>query len=153
MNEHEWDEIIDGCLKSAFLVARARLPLLRRGHAPTLLNTSSTSGAMVRHAGYGLYATAKAGIINLTRVLARECAPVARINAVAPGLIDTEFLSAGTGRQRKASGVDREAVVATVPLERMGTPEDIAGAALFLASPAASYIAGQTLHVNGGIWS
>lgn len=153
MDELEWDEIIAGCLKTAFLVARHGAPLLRLGHSPSLVNTASTFGVMVRHSGYGPYATAKAGVINLTRVLAREWAPDVRVNAIAPGLIDTEFLDGGTGRPKKETRVDRAAVVAAVPLARIGEPADIAGAALFLTSPAASYITGQTIHINGGLWA
>ncbi|MDG2112458.1 MAG: SDR family oxidoreductase [Actinomycetota bacterium] len=152
----EWQEIVDGCLTSAFLVSHHAIPLLRQstGEGPaSLVHTSSTFGVLVRHDGYGPYSASKAAIINLVRALATECAPDVRVNAVAPGLVDTEFLQGGTGRDHKTSRIDRQAVVAGVPLERIGHPDDIASAALFLCSPAASYITAQTLHVNGGIWS
>ena len=149
----EWQEIIDGCLTSAFLVARYGIPLLRKGHESSLVNTSSTFGVLVRQPGYGPYASAKAGIINLTRALSTECAPEIRVNAIAPGLTDTEFLSGGTGRQRREGNLDFDSIVEGIPLRRIGRPEDIASTALFLASPAASYITAQTLHVNGGLWS
>ncbi len=153
MEETEWDEIIDGSLKSAFLIARYGIPLLRQSGGGVLLNMASTFGVSVRHVGYGPYATAKAGIINLTRALACECAPHIRVNAIAPGLIDTEFLRGGTGREAKESRIDRDAVVQSVPMGRIGDPMDIVGTILFLASPAASYITSQTIHVNGGLWS
>lgn len=153
MDLSDWQEIIDGCLTSAFLVARHGIPLLRRGHAPTLVNTSSTFGVLVRQSGYGPYAASKAAIINLTRALSTECAPEIRVNAIAPGLIDTEFLSGGTGRQRREGNLDFDAIVEGIPMKRIGRPEDIAAAALFLTSPAASYVTAQTIHVNGGLWS
>lgn len=153
----EWQEIVDGCLTSAFLVSRHAIPLLRAtagaGEPSSLVHTASTFGVLVRHDGYGPYSASKAAIMNLVRALATECAPDVRVNAVAPGLIDTEFLQGGTGRDHKASRIDRAAVVAGVPLGRIGRPDDIASAALFLCSPAASYITSQTIHVNGGIWS
>ncbi len=147
----EWDEIVDGCLKSAFLIARQAAPLLRRGKNPTLVNTSSTFGAAIRHDGP--YATAKAGVINLTRALALEWAPNICVNAIAPGIINTAFLHGGTGRQAKQTGVDQAAVLASIPLQRLGEASDITGLAHFLSSPAAGFITGQTVHANGGTWS
>lgn len=153
MDLAEWHEIVDGCLTSAFLVARHGIPLLRRGDQPTLLNTSSTFGVLVRQSGYGPYSAAKGAIINLTRALSTECNPEIRVNAIAPGLIDTEFLAGGTGRDRRENNLDFDAVVGGIPLRRIGRPEDIAAMALFLAGPAASYVTAQTIHVNGGLWS
>ena len=96
---------------------------------------------------------AKAGIINFTRALAIEEAPHIRVNALAPGLIDTQFLKGGTGRDEKSSRIDKNRVVTGIPLQRIGTPDDLIGIMLFLASPAAAYITSQTIHVNGGLWS
>ncbi len=149
----EWREILDGCLTSAFLVARYGIPLLRLGTDPTLLNTSSTFGVRVAQTGYGPYSSSKAAIINLTRALSTECTPDIRVNAIAPGLTDTEFLSGGTGRERREGNLDFDAVVEALPMKRIGRPEDIVAMALFLASPAASYVTAQTIHVNGGLWS
>ena len=149
----EWREILDGCLTSAFLVARSGLPLLRLGDDPTLLNTSSTFGVRVAQSGYGPYSASKAAIINLTRALSTECAPVVRVNAIAPGLIDTEFLAGGTGRERREGNLDFDSVVQALPMQRIGRAEDIVATALFLASPAGGYITAQTIHVNGGLWS
>ena len=153
MDLADWREIVDGCLTSAFLVAHYGIPLLRRGDAPTLLNTSSTFGVLVRQSGYGPYASSKAAIINLTRALSTECSPDIRVNAIAPGLIDTEFLAGGTGRERRTGNLDFDAIVEALPMRRIGRPEDIVAMVLFLASPAASYVTAQTIHVNGGLWS
>jgi len=153
MADEEWNEIIEGTLKSAFLLVRAAIPLLRKSANPSILNTASTFGVQVQVSGYGPYSVAKAGIINLTRVLAREEGPHIRVNALAPGLIDTQFLKGGTGRTEKSSRIDENRVVTTIPLQRIGTPDDLVGMVLFLASPAASYITSQTMHVNGGLWS
>ena len=153
MDDEEWDEIIDGTLKSAFLLVRAAIPLLRKSANPSILNTASTFGVHVPVSGYGPYSVAKAGIINFTRVLATEEGPHIRVNALAPGLIDTQFLKGGTGRAEKSSRIDGNRVVTTIPLQRIGTPNDLVGMMLFLASPAASYITSQTMHVNGGLWS
>ena len=149
----EWDEIVDGCLKSAFLIARRAAPLLRRGKNPTLVNTSSTFGAAIRHDGYCPYATTKAAVINLTKALALEWAPNIRVNAIAPRIINTAFLRGGTGRPAKPIGVDQAAVLASIPLQRLGEASDITGLALFLSSPAVGFITGQTVHANGGTWS
>ncbi|HVV92499.1 MAG TPA: SDR family NAD(P)-dependent oxidoreductase [Hyphomicrobiales bacterium] len=153
MAASEWDEIMGGTLRSAFLVCRSAIPLLRRAGGGAIVNTASTFGVRVPHAGYGPYATAKAGIINLTRALATECAPAIRVNALAPGLVDTAFLKGGSGRPEKKQTMDPEAFGRTVPLARTGRPEDMAGPLLFLIGPAAGYITAQTLHVNGGLWS
>lgn len=153
MDEKEWDEIVNGSLKSAFLIVRKALPLLRKSANPSILNTASTFGVNVPVAGYGPYAVSKAGIINLTRVLAVEEGPQIRVNALAPGLCDTQFLKGGTGREEKASRLNKDQVLAGIPLKRIGTPEDMVGMILFLASPAASYVTSQTIHVNGGMWS
>jgi len=153
MEPAEWDEIMNGTLRSAYLIARQAMPLLRRSPVASIVNTSSTFGVSVPVPGYGPYSVAKAGIINLTRVLATEGAPGVRANAVAPGLVDTQFLRGGTGRQDKTSRIDRDKVVAGTPLQRIGQPQDMVGAILFLSSPAAGFITAQTLHVNGGVWS
>ncbi len=149
----EWDEIVDGTLRSAYLIVRHAFPLLRRSAAAAIVNTSSTFGVAVPVAGYAPYAVAKAGIINLTRALATEGAPAIRANAIAPGLVDTAFLRGGTGRTEKASRINRDAVIGGTPLKRIGQPADMVGPILFLLSPAAGYITAQTVHVNGGTWS
>lgn len=87
----------------------------------------------------------------LARLLAAECAPHVRVNAVAPGAVETPFLTGGTGREQRATNFDREAYLRTVPLARMASPDDVVGPILFLLGPTASYLTGQTLHVNGGL--
>ncbi len=154
MSTAEWDDIVNTDLRGMFLVARACAPLLRasaaHGHAPAAVLVSSTFGVRVPHVGYGPYAASKAGVINLVRALATEWAPAIRVNGVAPGVIDTAFLKGGTGRDVKQTGLDMERFVQGVPLQRLGRPEEIAHALLYLLGPAAGYITGQTVHVNGG---
>jgi 3-oxoacyl-[acyl-carrier protein] reductase len=150
----EWDGIVAGNLRSAFLISRAAAPALRAsaeaGHRPSMVLTTSTFGVRVTQTGYGPYAASKAGVIGLCRALSVEWAPHIRVNAIAPGAIRTAFLSGGTGRPPKNTGLDQQRFIATVPLGRLGEPEEIAGPMLFLLSEAASYITGQTIHVNGG---
>ncbi len=154
MTTREWDDILNTDLRGMFLTARACAPLLRaaaaQGQAPAAVLVSSTFGVRVPHVGYGPYAASKAGVINLIRALSTEWAPEIRVNGVAPGVIDTAFLRGGTGRDVKQTGLDMGRFVQGVPLQRLGQPAEIAHALLFLLSPAASYITGQTLHVNGG---
>lgn len=154
MSTQEWDDILGTDLRGMFFVARAAAPLLRQsaklGHAPSAVLISSTFGVRVPHVGYAPYAASKAGVINLIRALATEWAPDVRVNGIAPGVIDTAFLKGGTGREVKQTGIDLQKFVAGVPLGRLGDPMNIAGPILFLLGEAASYISGQTLHVNGG---
>ena len=154
MKAQEWDDIVNTDLRGMFLVARASAPLLRAsaaaGNAPAAVLVSSTFGVRVPHVGYGPYAASKAGVINLIRALATEWSPEIRVNGVAPGVIDTAFLTGGTGRDAKQTGIDMGRFVQGVPLGRLGQPAEIAHTLLFLLSPAASYITGQTVHVNGG---
>lgn len=154
MRTEEWDDIVNTDLRGMFLVARAAAPLLRQSareqRAPAAVLVSSTFGVRVPHVGYGPYAASKAGVINLIRALATEWAPDVRVNGIAPGVIETAFLKGGTGRAVKSTGLDMNRFVAGVPLQRLGQPQEIANSLLFLLGPGASYITGQTLHVNGG---
>ena len=100
--------------------------------------------------GRNAYSAAKAGVLGMTRALATEWAPDIRVNGIAPGVIETAFLKGGTGRAVKSTGLDMNRFVAGVPLQRLGQPQEIANSLLFLLGPGASYITGQTLHVNGG---
>lgn len=149
----EWDEIQSGTLRSAFLLSRAAIPLLRPSAHAAIVHTSGTLGFSVPVPGYGPYAVAKAGVSHLTRVLATECAPRIRVNAVAPGPVDTPFLQGGTGRAEKRDRLDLDAYVQRVPQRRIAQAGDIVGPMLFLIGPASAHITGQTLHVNGGAWS
>jgi 3-oxoacyl-[acyl-carrier protein] reductase len=154
MPTKEWDDIVSGNLRSAFLISRAAAPGLRASaeadRHPAMVLTTSTFGVRVSQPGYGPYASSKAGVIGLCKALSTEWAPHIRVNAVAPGVIKTPFLAGGTGRPPKQTGLDQERFVATVALGRLGEPVEITGPMLFLLSEAASYITGQTLHVNGG---
>ncbi len=147
-----WSEVVTGNLTTSFLAARALVPLLRLGTAPSLVTMAS--GLAVRATpGYAPYGAAKAGVLALTRSLAVELAPTIRINAVAPGAVDTAFLRGGTGRsdETQEPRLNLDAYAASVPLQRIATPDDIVGPILFLLGPASSYLTGQTLHVNGGL--
>ncbi|MBL8384082.1 MAG: SDR family oxidoreductase [Burkholderiales bacterium] len=148
-----WNEVMTGNLTSAYLSCRHGLPLLHASGDAAVVNLAS--GLALKPApGHGPYSVAKAGIIQLTRLLAQENAPRVRVNAVAPSAIDTAFLRGGTGRggddARIERHVDTGAYVKGIPMARIGAPEDVAGPILFLLSDAARYVTGQTLHVNGG---
>lgn len=154
MRATEWDAIVDASLRGSFLVARAAAPLLAQsaaaGGRPAAVFVSSTFGVRVPHVGYAPYAAAKAGVINLVRALATEWAPAVRVNGIAPGVVETPFLTGGTGRDTKETGIDLTRFTSTVPLGRLGQPSEIVSVALFLLGEGASYVHGQTLHVNGG---
>lgn len=147
-----WDEMMAGNLRGAFLLNRAAIPLIRAAGGGAIVNFTSTFGVRVALPGYSAYAAAKAGIISLTQALSVECAPDIRVNAIAPGLTDTDFLKGGLSRPEKAVRIDPVAYGQTLPLKRAGRPEDMALAVLFLLGPGGHYITGQTLHVNGGLW-
>ena len=146
-----WQRIIDGNLSSAFLISKYSLNLLRAGREPALVHVSSTLGVRATE-GYGPYSIAKAGMLGLVRMLARESAPWLRVNAVAPSAVDTEFLTGGTGRAERPGHLDVAAYAQQIPLGRIAVPDDIVGPILFLLSPAAGYVSGQTLIVNGGLF-
>lgn len=145
-----FEEVTAGNLTSAFLGAKAALPLLRKGVSPAMVLVSSGL-ALKPTPGYGPYSAAKAGVLALTRLLAQENAPLVRVNAVAPGAVETPFLTGGTGRSAREGNFEREAYVRQVPLARMAGPADIVGPIMFLLGPASAYVTGQTLHVNGGL--
>jgi NAD(P)-dependent dehydrogenase (short-subunit alcohol dehydrogenase family) len=148
-----WDEVLSGTLRSAFLLSRETLRLMRQERHCAIVHFSSTVATSVVLPGISAYAAAKAGLMNLVRSLSLECAPQIRVNAVAPGVVRTPFLAGGLGRAEKDTRMDIDAFAKTVPLQRIGEPADIVGPALFLLSPAAAYITGQMLHVNGGVWA
>jgi 3-oxoacyl-[acyl-carrier protein] reductase len=146
-----FDDAMSANLRGVFLCCRKEAPLLSGGGA--LVNVS-TGIAAIGAAGYAPYAAAKAGLNALTRVLAAELAPHVAVNAIAPGGVDTAFLRGGYGRGGREDGpplrVSIEDYAKRTPMQRIGRPEDIAAPTLFLLSPAARYITGQVLHVNGG---
>jgi NAD(P)-dependent dehydrogenase (short-subunit alcohol dehydrogenase family) len=154
----EWDEVVAGNLRSAYLVNRAALPMLRSSGNGAIVNVGS-SLAYKPLKGVSAYASAKAGLVALTKSLAIENAPHIRANLAAPGAVDTRFLAGGGGlRGEKAdkAGGDawfrkmNDAYISTIPMGRIAQPEDIIGATLFLAGKGANFITGQVIHVNGG---
>ncbi len=144
MSEADWDAVLETSLKAAFLCTRAALRGMLRARWGRVVNVSSII-AMNANPGQANYAAAKAGLIALTRTLAREVGSRGiTVNAVAPGYVETDMTSALTEHARKQL-VDRIAV------ERLGTPEDVAQAVGFLCSPAAAYVTGHVLVVDGGL--
>ncbi|MBI3435838.1 MAG: SDR family oxidoreductase [Proteobacteria bacterium] len=158
MDAAEWDDVMGGNLRSAYLVSRAVLPMLQAADAASIVTVGS-SLAYNPFRGVAAYAAAKAGLVALTKSLAIENAPKIRANLVAPSAINTGFLAGGggtRGEEAAKSGGDAwfrdlaGTYVATIPLGRIAEVEDIIGPVLFLAGPAAGFITGQVMHVNGG---
>lgn len=145
MSEDEWNTVIDTNLTSVFRVSKAVLKGMLKARWGRIINISSVSG-VAGNPGQCNYAASKAGMIGFTKSLAQEIASRnITVNIVAPGLIQTDMNKAISDKQR-------EAILAKVPLNKLGDPEDIAAAVAYLASPAANYITGQTLNVNGGMY-
>lgn len=125
-----------------FLCAGEAVPLLRRSQNGSIINISSTAGQR-GEAFYSPYAASKGALISATKSWSTELAPDIRVNAVAPGWVDTDMTA-------RALGERREEILASIPLHRVATPEDIAGPVVFLASTLARHITGEILNVNGG---
>jgi len=145
MTEAQWDEVLNVNLKGTFLCTQAvAQQMVQRGQGGAVINLAS--GAAFRSSPRGVhYVSSKAGIVGLTRAAALELAPYrVRVNAIAPGITDTAQPRYGM------SEAELQAAGRQVPLGRMGTPEDVADLAVFLASEEARHITGQTIHVNGG---
>ena len=143
ITEKEWEKHIATNLNSAFYFSRAVLPEMINRKSGVILNISSLGGQVGASCEVH-YSTAKAGLIGLTRALAKEVGPSGiRVNCIAPGAIQTDMISS-------LSPEDCEALCEETPLGRLGTPQDIAEAAYFLAGEGASFITGQVLGVNGG---
>ena len=145
MKEEDWDLVLSINLKGAFLCTKAALRYMSKQRGGTIINIASIVGAM-GNAGQANYVASKAGLIGLTKTIAREYANRGiTANAVAPGFIDTAMTQA-------LSENVRQELAKQIPLGKLGTPEDVANAVRFLASPWASYISGQVIHVNGGMY-
>jgi 3-oxoacyl-[acyl-carrier protein] reductase len=144
LSDEEWDEVIAVDLSAAFRICRAALrPMLRRRNG-RIINIASVAG-VVGNPGQANYSAAKAGLIGLTKSICREVGSRGiTVNAVAPGFIATD-MTAGLAADLL------ETATAMVPLRRLGTPEEVASAVLFLALPEAGYITGHVLHVDGGM--
>ncbi len=144
MSEEQWDDVIATDLKSDFLTTKAAALLMMKKRKGSIINISSVVGIM-GNIGQANYAAAKAGVIGFTKASAKELAGRnIRVNVVAPGFIETAMTD---GIPEKI----REKMIASIPMGRMGQPEDIANAVCFLASDDSSYITGQVLVVDGGL--
>ncbi len=145
MKDEEWDAILATNLTSVFRLSRAVLRAMMKARQGRIVSIASVVGAM-GNAGQTNYSAAKAGIMGFTKSLAREVGSRnITVNCVAPGFIDTDMT-------RALPEAQRQALLAHIPLGRLGSADDIAQAVLFLASPAAGYVSGTTLHVNGGMY-
>lgn len=145
MKDDEWDAVIDTNLKAVFRLSRAVLRPMMKARGGRIINITSVVGSS-GNPGQINYAAAKAGVAGMTRALAREIGSRnVTVNCVAPGFIDTDMTKVLPEEQQTA-------LKTQIPLGRLGSPEDIAHAVAFLASPHAGYITGTTLHVNGGMF-
>ena len=145
MKDADWDAVLDTNLKAVFRASRAVLRVMMKQRHGRIVNITSVVGAS-GNAGQANYAAAKAGVAGLTRALARELGSRGiTVNCVAPGFIATDMTD-GLAESQKA------ALLAQIPVGRLGTPQEVADAVLFLASPAAAYVTGSELHVNGGMY-
>jgi 3-oxoacyl-[acyl-carrier protein] reductase len=144
MSEQQWDMVINVNLKSAFNFTHAITPIMMRQKNGSIINMSSVVGVS-GNAGQANYSASKAGMIGLTKSMAKEIGSRGiRVNAIAPGFIITDMTGA-------LSEEVREQWAKQIPLRRGGTPEDVANVALFLASDLSSYVSGQVIHVCGGM--
>ena len=146
MKEDEWEDIIDTNLSSIYKMSKSVLRGMIKNRSGRIISITSVVGAM-GNAGQSNYAAAKAGMIGFTKSLAREVGVRGiTVNAVAPGFIKTDMTDNLPNDQK-------EALASQIPMERLGTANEVANAVLFLAGDGGSYITGQTLHVNGGMYT
>jgi 3-oxoacyl-[acyl-carrier protein] reductase len=145
MKPEDWDAVIATNLTSVFRLSKGVLKRMMKERRGRIVSLTSIVG-LTGNPGQANYAAAKAGILGFTKSLAREIASRGiTVNAVAPGFIDTDMT-------RTLSDEQRSALTSQVPMARLGSVDDIAAAVLFLCSPGASYVTGETLHVNGGMY-
>ncbi len=145
MKPEDWEAVITTNLTGVFRLSKACVRRMMKERRGRIVNLTSVVG-VTGNAGQANYAAAKAGLLGFTKSLARELASRGiTVNAVAPGFIDTDMT-------RALNEAQRAALVGQIPMGRLGTPADVAGAVLFLLSAQATYITGETLHVNGGMY-
>ena len=145
MKDEDWDAVLDTNLKAVFRMSRLVMRGMMKAREGRIVNITSVVGSS-GNPGQANYAAAKAGVAGMSRALARELGSRnITVNCVAPGFIDTDMT-------RALPDTAREALTGQIALGRLGQPEEIAAAVAFLASPAAAYITGTTLHVNGGMY-
>ena len=145
MKSEEWDDIMSTNLRSAFLTSKACLRGMTKARFGRIINISSVVGS-TGNAGQSNYAAAKAGLTGFSKSLAQEVASRGiTVNVIAPGFIETDMTAVLSDEQKSA-------ITGNIPLNRMGTPADIAAAVLFLAADSGAYITGETIHVNGGMY-
>ena len=145
MKDEEWDAVLDTNLKAVFRLSKAVMRGMMKARNGRIVNITSVVGH-AGNPGQVNYCAAKAGVAGMTRSLARELGSRnITVNCVAPGLIDTDMTKALDDKQK-------EGMLSSIPLGRLGTPGDIAAAVAYLASPGAAYVTGTTIHVNGGMY-
>jgi len=147
LTEERWDEVIDLNLKSAFLCCRAVASSMMDRKTGAIVNVSSIAGRNGGALGSIHYSTAKGGVITFTKGLAKELGPFGvRVNAISPGVIDTPY------HEQFSTPEMMKTYVGMIPLGRVGTPSEVAKVVCFLASDASSYLAGETIEINGGMF-
>jgi 3-oxoacyl-[acyl-carrier protein] reductase len=143
MSEETWDKVLDVNLKGPFLCSREVMPTFKQKRSGKIVNLGSLAGQVGGLVVGANYAASKAGVICFTKSLAKELAPFGvNVNCIAPGVIDTEM----------TQPFPREEMVKSIPFGKLGAPQDVADAVLFLVSQESQYITGQTINVNGGIF-
>lgn len=145
LKDDDWDAVMDTNLKAVFRLSRAVMRAMMKARRGRIINVTSVVGH-AGNPGQANYCAAKAGVGGMSRALARELGSRnITVNCVAPGMIDTDMTRSLDERQK-------ESLRASIPLGRLGSPQEVAAAVVFLASPAAGYVTGTTLHVNGGMF-
>ena len=145
LKDDDWDAVMDTNLKAVFRMSRAVMRTMMKQRYGRIINITSVVGSS-GNAGQSNYAAAKAGVAGMTRALARELGSRnITVNCIAPGFIETDMTASLSEAQQKT-------LLAQIPLGHLGKPQDVAHAVAFLASPQASYVTGQEIHVNGGMY-